>query len=134
MFVVMLTVPVVNYEEDKHNWNRHLSCLQIVLGSVFGVIGANSKALWIVYLYCCIFNKSGDPFLFKDGQKNAKFVLRAKKKQNIWPLFYRRIKYGYEFGCVWSKSRVDPYYNVLLNLPNPRRLVTDVFCVSFVSW
>ncbi|XP_052261125.1 mitochondrial sodium/calcium exchanger protein-like isoform X2 [Dreissena polymorpha] len=38
VFLLTITVPVVNYEDDKHNWNRHLSCLQCILGPVFSVL------------------------------------------------------------------------------------------------
>ncbi|XP_077995463.1 mitochondrial sodium/calcium exchanger protein-like [Glandiceps talaboti] len=36
-FVLQLTVPVVDYDEDKHQWNRILNSLHIITGSLFSV-------------------------------------------------------------------------------------------------
>ena len=45
MFCLIVTVPVVNYEEEKHQWNRHLYCLQCVLGPLFGVTATKGKII-----------------------------------------------------------------------------------------
>ena len=45
MFCLIVTVPVVNYEEEKHQWNRHLYCLQCFLGPLFGVTATKGKII-----------------------------------------------------------------------------------------
>ena len=35
VFALTITIPVVEYDEDKNNWNRYLNSLQIFLGITF---------------------------------------------------------------------------------------------------
>ena len=34
-FSLQLTVPIVDYDEDKHGWNKLLNVLQVITGPMF---------------------------------------------------------------------------------------------------
>ncbi len=40
-----MVVPVVDKDEDKHKWNRHLRCVNCVLGPTIAVLGASHSGM-----------------------------------------------------------------------------------------
>ena len=43
VFCLNLTIPVVDYDEEEHNWNKWLNVLHCLTMPVFGVVATNSK-------------------------------------------------------------------------------------------
>ncbi|CAH1800977.1 unnamed protein product [Owenia fusiformis] len=39
MFLLIISVPVVNFEEERNNWNRHLVCLNCFIGPTWAIVG-----------------------------------------------------------------------------------------------
>jgi len=56
-FLLTITTPVVDYEAENANWNRHLSTLQIFLGPVFAIFATDQygkTSIWSVSAACTV--------------------------------------------------------------------------------
>ncbi|KAF6019924.1 SLC8B1 [Bugula neritina] len=60
-FILTITCPIVDYGAEKDNWNRHLSCFQVLLGPMFALFATNQYRvliggifpLWALFLIIC---------------------------------------------------------------------------------
>lgn len=43
LFILLLSIPVVDYSKSRHNWNKHLSIVHCIVTPVFSIFAA-SKA------------------------------------------------------------------------------------------
>jgi hypothetical protein len=48
VFALTITIPVVEYDKDKNNWNRYLNSLQIFLGITFATFATKGN----VQVFC----------------------------------------------------------------------------------
>lgn len=49
VFLLVITTPVVDYDEDLHKWNRYLNSLQLTTGLVFSSLATKGS---LYFLFC----------------------------------------------------------------------------------
>ncbi|XP_075166462.1 mitochondrial sodium/calcium exchanger protein-like [Haematobia irritans] len=51
IFILVLFLPIVNYEEERHGWSKLLNCLQVVLLPLMMILLLYEKSSWYLCLY-----------------------------------------------------------------------------------
>lgn len=128
MLLLTITVPVVNYEEDKHNWNRHLYCIQCVLGPLFSVaatkvgfhmIGGHFPA-WALTLVLSIILAA---------------VVFFTSKNEEHPKYHAAFAYlGFIVAVIWIYSIANEIVNILQTLGVVFSISNAILGLTLLAW
>ncbi|XP_052801563.1 mitochondrial sodium/calcium exchanger protein-like isoform X2 [Mya arenaria] len=128
VFLLTLTVPVVNNEDNRHNWNRHLQCLQVILGPTFsmlatkvglGTIGGTFP-IWALTLIVCVMLAAIVFFTSKNEQE---------------PKYHPGFAYlGFVVAVVWIYSIANEIVNILQTFGIVFNISNAILGLTFLAW
>lgn len=128
MFLLIITVPVVNYEAEKHHWNRHLYCVQCVLGPLFSVLATKVGftmigghfPIWALTLILGIILAAVVYFTSKNEEK---------------PRYHAAFAYlGFVVAVVWIYSIANEIVNILQTLGVVFSISNAILGLTLLAW
>ncbi|KAL4223077.1 Mitochondrial sodium/calcium exchanger protein [Mactra antiquata] len=128
MFCLKITIPVVNYEEEKNNWNRHLYCIQCVLGPLFGVAATKvgfsklggSFPVWVLVLILGIMLAA---------------LVYFTSKNDTQPKYHSAFAYlGFVIAVVWIYSVANEIVNILQTFGVVMKISNAILGLTLLAW
>ncbi|CAH1232911.1 SLC8B1 [Branchiostoma lanceolatum] len=105
--VLNLTVSIVDFEEDKHNWNRPLNCLHCITGPLFVVFAINNGfdkiggmvPVWAVVAVCGLL---------------LAIVVFCTSNDETYPIYHWAFGYlAFVVSVVWIYATANEIVNLL---------------------
>ncbi|XP_072047899.1 mitochondrial sodium/calcium exchanger protein-like [Amphiura filiformis] len=127
-FMLQLTVPIVDYDEDRHGWNQLLNVLQCITGPMFclGVTKAVSVHihgnlyLWELMLPLCVI---------------LAIVIFITSKRDSHPVYHFLFPYlGFLVSVLWIYSIANEIVNLLQMFGVQFSLSTEVLGLTLLAW
>ncbi|XP_045173122.2 mitochondrial sodium/calcium exchanger protein-like isoform X3 [Mercenaria mercenaria] len=128
MFLLIITVPVVNYEDDKHHWNRHLYCIQCILGPMFSM--AATKVGFITL---------GGSFPVWGLTLILSVMLAAlvffTSKNEVQPKYHAGFAYlGFVVAVIWIYSIANEIVNILQTFGVVFNISNAILGLTLLAW
>ncbi|KAK3592204.1 hypothetical protein CHS0354_034308 [Potamilus streckersoni] len=127
MFFLVITIPVVDYEEENHNWNRYLNALQCFTGPVFCIfatkVGFNmmgSFPVWalVMLLAFCL-----------------AVLVFITSKNDTRPKIHSALAYlGFLVAVIWIYSIANEIVNILQTFGIAFSISSAILGLTFLAW
>lgn len=128
MFLLIITIPVVNYDDEKHHWNRHLYCIQCILGPLFSVAATKvgftmlggSFPVWVLTLIL--------------GVLLAALVFFTSKNE-VQPKYHAAFAYlGFLVAVIWIYSIANEIVNILQTFGVVFNISNAILGLTLLAW
>ncbi|XP_078600082.1 mitochondrial sodium/calcium exchanger protein-like isoform X1 [Branchiostoma floridae x Branchiostoma japonicum] len=126
--VLNLTVSIVDFEEDNHNWNRPLNCLHCITGPLFVVFAINNgfdkiggvMPVWAVVLMC--------------GALLAVVVFCTSNNEN-YPIYHWAFGYlAFVVSVVWIYATANEIVNLLQAFGLVFNISDAILGLTLLAW
>eukprot|EP00058_Branchiostoma_floridae_P006381 XP_002591869.1 hypothetical protein BRAFLDRAFT_60024 [Branchiostoma floridae] len=126
--VLNLTVSIVDFEEDNHNWNRPLNCLHCITGPLFVVFAINNgfdkiggvMPVWAVVLMC--------------GALLAVVVFCTSNSEN-YPIYHWAFGYlAFVVSVVWIYATANEIVNLLQAFGLVFNISDAILGLTLLAW
>ncbi|XP_021341574.1 sodium/potassium/calcium exchanger 6, mitochondrial-like isoform X2 [Mizuhopecten yessoensis] len=128
MFLLIITVPVVDKEEDKHKWNQLLNSLQCFTGLLFSSLATKvgfetiggTFPLWVLSLII--------------GAGLSILVLLTTKN-DVQPKYHAVFAYlGFLVACIWIYSIANEIVNILQTFGIVLNISNAILGLTLLAW
>ncbi|XP_033747126.1 mitochondrial sodium/calcium exchanger protein-like [Pecten maximus] len=128
MFLLIITVPVVDKEEDKHKWNRYLNSLQCFTGLLFSSLATKVG-----------FETIGGTFpLWALGLiigAGLSLLVFCTSKDDVQPRYHAVFAYlGFLVACIWIYSVANEIVNILQTFGIALNISNAILGLTLLAW
>ncbi|XP_069134964.1 mitochondrial sodium/calcium exchanger protein-like [Argopecten irradians] len=128
MFLLIITVPVVDKEEDKHKWNRYLNSLQCFTGLVFSSLATKVGLDTIggtfpVWALALIIGAALSALVF--------FTSKDDEQPKYHPAF---AYLGFLVACIWIYSVANEIVNILQTFGIVLNISNAILGLTLLAW
>ena len=128
IFALTITIPVVEYDEDKNNWNRYLNSLQIFLGITFATFAtkvgfdkiSSSFDVWILLMIIGAV---------------LSLVMFFTSKNEVQPVYHEALSYlGFIVAVVWIYAIANEIVNILQTFGIVFNISNAILGLTLLAW
>ncbi|XP_060067382.1 mitochondrial sodium/calcium exchanger protein-like [Ylistrum balloti] len=128
MFLLVITVPVVDYDEDKHKWNRYLNSLQCFTGLFFSSLATKvgfdtiggTFPLWALSLII---------------GAGLSLLVFFTSKDEVQPKYHPVFAYlGFLVACIWIYSVANEIVNILQTFGIVLNISNAILGLTLLAW
>ncbi|CAC5384113.1 SLC24A6 [Mytilus coruscus] len=148
VFLLIITIPVVDYREENHKWNRYLNSLQIFTGFTFGAFATKvgletiggSFSVWVLLMYFSVgLETIGGSFpvwvLLMVIGLILSIVVFCTSKNDVQPVYQPALAYlGFVLAVVWIYIIANEIVNILQTFGIVFNISDAILGLTLLAW
>ncbi|XP_052074372.1 mitochondrial sodium/calcium exchanger protein-like [Mytilus californianus] len=128
VFLLIITIPVVDYREENHKWNRYLNSLQIFTGFTFGSFATKvgletiggSFPVWVLLMVIGLI---------------LSIVVFCTSKNDVQPVYQPALAYlGFVLAVVWIYIIANEIVNILQTFGIVFNISDAILGLTLLAW
>ncbi|VDI21714.1 solute carrier family 24 (sodium/potassium/calcium exchanger), member 6 [Mytilus galloprovincialis] len=128
VFLLIITIPVVDYREENHNWNRYLNSLQIFTGFTFGALATKvgldtiggTFPIWVLLMIIGLI---------------LSIAVFCTSKNDVQPVYQPVLAYlGFVLAVVWIYIIANEIVNILQTFGIVFNISDAILGLTLLAW